>query len=1366
MNLRTIRFSVGLGLSLSVAWLALLGVSLIGAPGLAAVPAQAAGPAALPVASGLTAPQAFSTTVCGSIITDTTWALASSPYVVCSGDIVPGVTVPAGIRLTIEQGVVVKFNGGASGLYVDGTLIARGTISDPVVFTALSDDAHGGDTNGDITATVPYAGYWGYIGFNAGSQGSILEHVWVGYGGFGHWFYGSGSEVSVNTNDVVIRDSTFAWTGGGNRSGIVVNHASPTIEGNEIRENVGLGLKFNGFDASRPMTLTNNTFISNTNWAVALYLSDETVNVTLQGNTALGNPGNGCWVNGTMSGTATYQADASISKFPFYFESVTVQPSATLQLAAGALIKMGQIEVKGRLLAQGTEESPIVFTSLRDDARGGDTNNDGAAITPGRGDWGNIYFGPTSAGSIMDYVLATYGGYSSAMIEVRTSQFTMTHSWAGNSYWSGLQIVGVTPTIRYNQFFNNSSGVHVVGEYGLSGQTNPLLEYNAFYGNTTGVYINDAQPVVRNNAFYNNYQGIYIPSSDWATAVDARENWWGDAGGPTTSYDGGYNTVGKGDPIYYGWAINFRPWLEYPPPGTVDTADVSLSLLASGSSGAGGPATYNIYYGNYRQMGFASPSATQAAVQYDPTVLDAVLMVVLPQEAEYQEASAGAIYWPARHTVFWRLGDLPYGGSGSLFVRVRFMWGLPEGKRYVAMVRFGGSNIANGAFDVAPFLAYKVETITGMTTLSRAVIDAERVSYPTLGTLYQQALADGYLYGGHFLYQMSTGSSLTQTIMIKSDRTSFRMLRNSGDEIRAYEILRDGYRIFDANGGAAYSTETGGVTLWGDLVAASGTSAVAPAAGCNRGSCFRNCQVENLASCTVGYFANAAGAILGGFQCLEQMDAAGCAIAAANLSPGVGCVVGAGKCIADCGDASTHCCTAAKVERSVWSGIGVDVCATTPCNTVTGIWGLAASRTFCAFGQVCVPGPAGAGGCKNCTTGTQQVASSAPNFWAGMPTRASKEAGNPCAGAAADPNVKCDSTRISVAKDPNAKYGPEGDLLPGQIVTYTLTYENEGAGIAYGVFIADPLSEYFDLTTIRSAGSITPVLVTDTRTLYWLVNEVAPKGQPGSTGIVTFSIRLNDGLPGGTQIINQATVYFPSVPEKTPTNPVVNLIRPLSAVPRSVTTDAGQPVSFTLQGVDVGGASLTYSLVISPVKGALSGALPNLTYTPITGFVGADYLTFKVSNGVTESQPADVSIFVNPWAGDTVPPQVSWTSPASREYVSATLATAVFTDAVGAAYPPVLTIQFSEPISAATVSTGTISVAKQNGAPVSITVEYQGFSSQAVVFLRQPLAQDLYVVTVTTGIKDLIGNPMAANFTWSFATRPPSMVYLPLVLRQ
>ena len=72
------------------------------------------------------------------------------------------VTVLSGAKLTIQPGVVVKFGPNAD-LVVNGRLDAQGTPSENIVFTAMTDDNWGGDTDGDFGRVKPGLAAWGHI---------------------------------------------------------------------------------------------------------------------------------------------------------------------------------------------------------------------------------------------------------------------------------------------------------------------------------------------------------------------------------------------------------------------------------------------------------------------------------------------------------------------------------------------------------------------------------------------------------------------------------------------------------------------------------------------------------------------------------------------------------------------------------------------------------------------------------------------------------------------------------------------------------------------------------------------------------------------------------------------------------------------------------------------------------------------------------------------------------------------------------------------------------------------------------------------------------------------------------------------------
>lgn len=143
-------------------------------------------------------------------------------------------TVGDGTTLTIAAGSVIKLPNSAS-LNAQGTLMARGTSTQPIVFTSLDDDSVGGDSNNN-GAVDPIRGSWDAIWLN--SSESVLDYVDVRYAG------------------------NRASPGNGNWCMLVVhvgNNSTPTLSHLEIlnAENQGLYV-FNGSPLLQDIHITGS----------------------------------------------------------------------------------------------------------------------------------------------------------------------------------------------------------------------------------------------------------------------------------------------------------------------------------------------------------------------------------------------------------------------------------------------------------------------------------------------------------------------------------------------------------------------------------------------------------------------------------------------------------------------------------------------------------------------------------------------------------------------------------------------------------------------------------------------------------------------------------------------------------------------------------------------------------------------------------------------------------------------------------------------------------------------------------------------------------------------------------------------------
>ena len=219
------------------------------------------------------------------ITTNTTWTIANSPYVINQD-----LNVTSGVTLTIEPGVIVKFKKNKS-LTISGNLVAKGTASKPIVFTADTASPSHGHWKGFLFRGSAYSSFNSNLSYQSGS---IFEYAHISYAGgsqdaavvtsssyLPYFNYSSitySSSAAIYANDIsdtfIIQNSLFAFnscsnTQASDQAAVHIrsnsNYSKIYFISNIVKQNSGSGANIysNSFNSNYQPDILKNIFYQN-----------------------------------------------------------------------------------------------------------------------------------------------------------------------------------------------------------------------------------------------------------------------------------------------------------------------------------------------------------------------------------------------------------------------------------------------------------------------------------------------------------------------------------------------------------------------------------------------------------------------------------------------------------------------------------------------------------------------------------------------------------------------------------------------------------------------------------------------------------------------------------------------------------------------------------------------------------------------------------------------------------------------------------------------------------------------------------------------------------------------------------------------
>jgi hypothetical protein len=315
---------------------------------------------------------------------------------------------------------------------------------------------------------------------------------------------------------------------------------------------------------------------------------------------------------------------------------------------------------------------------------------------------------------------------------------------------------------------------------------------------------------------------------------------------------------------------------------------------------------------------------------------------------------------------------------------------------------------------------------------------------------------------------------------------------------------------------------------------------------------------------------------------------------------------------------------------------------------------------------------------------------------------------------------------------------------------------NNATSVAFNQKIAATFSKTMDASTITTStftlmqGS---TFVSGTVSYVGTTATYIPSSNLSSNTTYTATITTGAKDLAGNTLVNNYVWSFTTGTIAVVTPPTVSSTDPVNiATGVPLNQKIAATFSKTMDATTITTSTFTVLQGTTPVSGFVSYSGTTAIFTPSSNLLPSSTYSVTITTGAKDLAGNALAnnyvwSFTTGAATVVIPPTISSTDPINL--------------ATGVALNQHISAIFSKTMDASTINTATF-ILMQGTTSISGAVTYSG-STAIFTPSSNLLSSTTYNVTITTGAKDLAGNPLANNYVWSFTTGAAVVVTPPVV---